>query len=162
MFTEALIAHLTETLAGILLGAGGRRLRRVLADPERQQALERCCEAGIVALIRSAAGDDKDELVHLSDVVSAFFTSEDIADDLGRAVAPLLKGDQLDTEEMRELFEVAGYDAETLPGFDFEAAFTAFAGGFAAAAIAGSPTEGRRRRRGIAAGLGLGSAAPSA
>ena len=134
-FTEALIAQLTETLTGTLIGAGGRRLRRALVDPERRLGLERCCEAGIVALIRAAGSDDEAELAHLSDVIRQFFTSEDIADDLGRAMAPLLRGQTLDMGEIRELFKDAGYDAETLPGFDFEGAFTAFAGGFAAAAV---------------------------
>ncbi len=36
-FTEALLAQLTRTLAGSLVGASGRRLRRVLADPERRR-----------------------------------------------------------------------------------------------------------------------------
>ncbi len=134
-FTDVLIAHLTKTLAGSLVGASGRRLRRLLAEPEREQALERCCEAGIVALIRAADGGDEDEFGHLGDVIRVFFTSGKIADDLGRAVAPLLRGQSLDMGEMRELFEDAGYDAETLPGFEFESAFTAFAGGFAAAAV---------------------------
>ncbi len=134
-FTEALIAQLTDTLAGTLVGASGRRLRRVLADPERERALERCCEAGIVALIRIAGSEGEVELAHLSDVIRTFFTSGEIADDLGRAVAPLLRGQPLDMGEMRELFADAGYDPETLPGFDFEGAFTAFAGGFAAAAV---------------------------
>ncbi len=134
-FSETLIAQLTDTLAGTLLGAGGRRLRRVLSDPERQQALERCREAGVVAMIQAAGSGDEAELAHLSDVIRQFFTSEEIVDDLGPALAPLLRGQSLDMAEMRELFEDAGYDAETLPGFDFEGAFTAFAGGFAAAAV---------------------------
>ncbi len=134
-FSEALIAQLTETLAGTLVGASGRRLRRVLADPERERALERCCEAGIVALVRVAGSGGEDQLAHLGDVIRAFFTSEDIAGDLGYALAPLLRGQPLDLGEMRELFEDAGYEPETLPGFDFEGAFTAFAGGFATAAV---------------------------
>ncbi len=135
LFTDVLIAEFTETLAGSLVGAVGRRLRRTLADPEREQALKRCCEAGIVALIRTTGGNGEAELGHLGEVIRAFFTSEEIADDLGRALAPLLRGQPLDLGEIRELFEDAGYRPETLPGFDFETAFTAFAGGFAAAAV---------------------------
>ncbi len=134
-FTEALIAQLTETLVGTLIDASGRRLRRTLADPERQQALGRCCEAGIVALIRAAGSADRGEVGHLDEVIRVFFESQEIADDLGRALVPLLRGQALDMGEIRELFEDAGFDAETLPGFDLESAFTAFAGGFAAAAV---------------------------
>ena len=133
-FTEALVTQLTKALTGTLISGGGRRLRRVLSDPERQQALERCCEAGIVALIRATDVRDDDASSHLGDVVRAFFTSKDIADDLRLALAPLLRGQPLDMGEMRELFEDAGFDPETFPNFDFEGAFTAFAGGFAAAA----------------------------
>ncbi len=134
MFTEALIAQLTNSLAGTLIGASGRRLRGVLTQPERERALERCCEAGILAMIRTAGGD-ANELAHLAEVIGAFFSSDEIAGDVGAAVAPLLRGQQLDIGEMRVLFEDAGYDAESLPGFDFDTAFTAFAGGFATAAV---------------------------
>ncbi len=84
-FTDQLPAQLTKTLAGSLVGATGRRLRRVLADSERQSAPERCCEAGIVGLLRTASSDGEAELAHLSDVIRAFFTADEIADDLGRA-----------------------------------------------------------------------------
>ncbi len=135
-FTQAVIGGLTEALAGTLYDAVGRRLRRALEEPERKQALARCCEVGIKALIRaSAEGREREEIEHLSDVISSFFTSEEIADDLGRALAPLLRGQPLDMDEMRELFEDAGYDAETLPDFDFEGAFIAFSYGFSAAAV---------------------------
>ncbi len=136
MFTEVLIAQLTKALTGTLIGAGGRRLRRALADPEREGALERCCEAGIVALVQAAHGEcGESELHHLSDLLSEFFGSAEIRDDLGRSLAPLLKGHEWDLEEVRELFEETGYDPETLPCLDFDAAFTAFGGGFAAAAV---------------------------
>ncbi len=67
--------------------------------------------------------------------MNSFLNSEELKDDLGRSFAPLLKGHEWDLAEMRELFEDAGYSSETLPCFDFDSAFTAFAGGFSAAAV---------------------------
>ncbi|MCP3957512.1 MAG: SUMF1/EgtB/PvdO family nonheme iron enzyme [bacterium] len=135
MFTELLIGQLTKRATGSLIDASGRRFRRVFEDPERAQALERCSEAGIVALLQAVETGDEAELAHLGDVMREFFTSDEISPDLGRALAPLLRGHGLDLEELQELFEEAGYEAETLPGFDFDNAFNAFAGGFAAAAL---------------------------
>ncbi len=135
MFTEAVISGLTEALAGTLAKAGGRRLRGILAKPDRKQAFERCCEAGIVALLRASGSDNETQVEHVGEIVRSFFTSKDIAGDLGTALAPLLRGQPIDMSEMRELFEDAGYDAATLPDFDFDAAFTDFAGGFVAAAV---------------------------
>ncbi len=74
-FTEALVAQLTETLTGTLIGASGRRLRRSFTDPERERALGRCCEAGIVALIQTAGSGNEADLAHLSEVIREFFTA---------------------------------------------------------------------------------------
>ena len=48
---ETLIAALTKSLSGSLVKAAGRRIRLELQDPERSQALERACQAGIVAVL---------------------------------------------------------------------------------------------------------------
>ncbi|MCP4659521.1 MAG: SUMF1/EgtB/PvdO family nonheme iron enzyme [bacterium] len=130
-----LIAPLTKKVTDALLAAAGRRLRRVFEDPERTAALERSSEAGILAMVQAAPAASEDERAHFHDVVKEFFTCEEIAEDLAKALAPLLGGQPLDLAEMEELFVAAGFDPETLPGFDVRPSFTAFAGGFAAAVL---------------------------
>ncbi|NJL27938.1 MAG: hypothetical protein HC897_08580 [Thermoanaerobaculia bacterium] len=134
-YTEALIASLTKGLTTSLAQAGGRRLRRALAEPERERALARCCETGIVAMLQVASTEEPAEHDLLGDVLRGFFTDDELGPDVGRALEPLLRGQRLDLREVRELFEAAGYDPKTLPGLDFERALLAFEGGFSAAAF---------------------------
>ncbi len=117
LLTTFLIAPLAKKATGALLGAAGRRLRRIFTDPERQTALERATEAGILAMVRTARVDEESR-VHLLDVLRRFFTHEDVAEDVGRALVPLLRGDRLDPHELEELLAEAGYDPIHLSGFD--------------------------------------------
>ncbi len=133
--TNFLIAPIAKKVTDRLLNAAGLRLQRLFADPERVAALERCSEAGILAMVRTAPGVEEAERAHLNDVLRHFFTCEEIADHLGRALTPLLQGHPLDLAEMEALLVEAGFDPETLPGFNCESSFTAFAGGFAAAVL---------------------------
>ncbi len=132
--TTFLIAPLAKKATDAVLGAAGRRLRRIFKDPERQTALERATEAGILAMVRTARVDE-DSRVHLLDVLRRFFTHEDVAEDVGRALVPLLRGDRLDPHELEELLAEAGYDPTHLSGFEPTTAFTAFEGGFSAAVL---------------------------
>ena len=140
---ETLIPTLTKALGSALLKAAGRQLRRRLQEPERRQALERCCQAGIVAMVAAAGRAATDEERHLlDDVFRRFFTAEDIREDVATEIAMLLRGHALDRGAIDQLFADAGFDAETLPSVDFERALNAFQGAFLTAAVEETPLRG--------------------
>jgi hypothetical protein len=92
--------------------------------------LERCLEAGVVALVATASTVEPDETTLLESIFENFSKDSDVA----RELAPLLSGQSPNMDELRYLFEQAGYDPATLPGLKFEEAMTAFQMAFLAAA----------------------------
>jgi hypothetical protein len=102
-------------LTAQLVAATGRRLREVLSGTEEEQAMKRCVQAGVVALLSRASSEEPEARSLLADIFGSFVRDEEV----GRELAVLLRGNPLDTEELGYLFEQAGYDAETLPGLGF-------------------------------------------
>jgi len=121
-FTAEYLANLTADLTIHALAAAGRRLRETLGGSEEEQALRRCLQAGIVALLAAATAKASEELDLLADIFGSFFRDPDV----GRELAAILRGNPPDVKELAYLFEQAGYDFETLPGLDFDAGLAAF------------------------------------
>ncbi len=121
-FTADFLANLTADLSVKVLEAAGRRLRETLGGTEEQQALRRCVEAGIVTLIAEATASEPEQITLLRDIFGDFFDEPLVASELSK----LLRGRSPDRDDLADLFEQAGYDADTLPGLDFAAGIAAF------------------------------------
>jgi formylglycine-generating enzyme required for sulfatase activity len=121
-FTAEYLADLTATLTERVLGAAGRRVEESFAGSEEERALRRCIQAGTVALLTKASADVPEETALLEDIFADFFDDIFVA----REISKLLRGRPPDEEELRYLFQQAGYDVETLPDLDFEAGMAAF------------------------------------
>ena len=129
-FTTAFLSGITTHLANRVLEASGRRTRNALSGAENKRALERCVRLGVVALVATASTDEPENAELLADIFEQFSKDPDVARELGA----LFRGSLPDIEELRYLFEEAGYDPETLPGLNFEEGMAAFEAGFLAAA----------------------------
>jgi|LGVF01.1.fsa_nt_gb predicted ATPase len=129
-FTTGFLTSIAASLTNHVLSALGRRLRDTVAGTEEKKALERCIEVGVVALVTTAGTDVPEEKALLADIFGRFAADEDVGKELGA----LFRGNAPDIEELRYLFEQAGYDPGTLPGLDFEKAMAAFQAAFLAAA----------------------------
>ena len=130
-FTADYLANLAAGLTAQVVAAAGRRLRDAVAGSEAEQALRRCVQAGLVALLGTASADEPEATGLLAEIFAAYFRDPDV----GREVAGLLRGNALDAQEMGFLFEQAGYDAATLPGLDLKHGLAAFEAAFLAAAV---------------------------
>ena len=130
-FTADYLANLTADLTARVLEAAGRQVREKIAGTEKEQALESCLQAGIVALLATTSAQvNKDELDLLSDIFQEFFNDPDV----GKELEQLRRGNLLQRDALTYLFEQAGFQAETLPGLDFSQGLTAFEAAFIAAA----------------------------
>src|SRR6185437_634380 len=116
--TTALMTHVLEALAG--------HVRRSLASTEKEQALQRCLNNGIVALLSTASGATPDEQNLVVDIFHDFFDNPRVGVEIG----DLLRGHPMNVEDLEELFTTAGYDASTLPGVDFTDGVRAFEAAF--------------------------------
>jgi formylglycine-generating enzyme required for sulfatase activity len=135
-FTADYLANLTADLTAQVVTAAGRRLREALAGTEEEQALRRCLQAGLVALLAQAiAAREAEHEPEARDLLAEIFRDFLGDPDVGRELAALLRGNPPDVEELAYLFEAAGYEAETLPGLDFQQGMAAFEAAFLAAAI---------------------------
>ena len=139
---ETLISTLTSSLSGSLVKAAGRRVRQRLEDPERAQALERCCQAGIVAMLGTSQSTTESQQQLLEDILREFFSGEETREDVGKEITLLTRGHRLDPEAIEELFAAAGFEAEKLPGVDLHQALEAFEGAFITAAIEETALQG--------------------
>jgi len=121
-FTASYLSSLTADLTSRVLGAAGRRLRDTVSGTEKEQALQRCFQAGLVALLAQATADEPEQTDLLADIFEVFLRDPDVDLELSM----LLRGNPLDVEELNYLFAGAGYDPDTLPGLDFGQAMQAF------------------------------------
>ena len=125
-FTADYLANLTADLSAQVLNALGKRLRTALQGTEGEQALERAVRAGLAAMLAVASSRTREDYQLLEDIFTAFFSEPDVAQEIGG----LLRGRELDREELHFLFAEAGFDEETLPGLDLDLGFDAFEEGF--------------------------------
>ncbi len=138
LITPEFIGSVTSRLAANLIAATGRRVRDALATPGRAAALERCVQAGVLAMVAQARGMDTAHRQLLTDILDRFFGDPDTAS----AIASLTRGLPLDRDELLYAFEHAGYDAATLPGIDLGAGIVQFEAAFLIAAVAEPELQG--------------------
>ena len=129
-FASSYLAELTAALSAQILAAAGRRMREALSGSEEEQAVGRCVQAGVVALLATAGGEEPEAQDLLAEIFCGFFRDPDV----GRELATILRGTSPDGEELAFLFAEAGYDATTLPGLDFQQGMAAFEAAFLAVA----------------------------
>ncbi|MFQ5578173.1 MAG: NACHT domain-containing protein, partial [Anaerolineae bacterium] len=128
--TGAYVANLAANLTAQLITATSRGLRSRLQIPETEQALNSAVQAGVIAMLANASAQTGDEQTLVSDIFERFFADRDVATELSL----LLKGHPPDQDELAFLFAEAGYDAQTLPGFDFKRGIKIFETAFLTAA----------------------------
>ncbi|MFP4586390.1 MAG: NACHT domain-containing protein, partial [Desulfococcaceae bacterium] len=136
-FLPAYFANILGPLSLNILNGLKFSDRRLLADPEADAALRRCLKAGLVAVARKASADTPEGHAELlKEILEAFFAGEHTGPAAGRELGKMLSNGSPNIGELREIFEYAGYDPETLPGLSFEAAIAHFQAAFREAAMA--------------------------
>ena len=121
-FSTKFLTGIATSLTMKILAASGRSLRATLETPEKRKALERCIEAGVVALVARSSADAPEERDHLAGIFEAFSREPDV----GIELAALIRGNPLDFDALAGVFDDAGYVEATLPGLDFKEGMTAF------------------------------------
>ncbi|MCP5002492.1 MAG: SUMF1/EgtB/PvdO family nonheme iron enzyme [Planctomycetes bacterium] len=125
-FTQSYIAGVATALTTNIISGALKKIRRNVGNPQ-EQAIRECVRVGIIGtLTRVSDGLSQDETMLLKDIFESFFNNNDV----GRELAGILTGKELDMEEMNGLFVEAGYDPETLPGIPFEQAIFTFEAAF--------------------------------
>ena len=124
------IIKLTADLTTAAMKTLGRKTLNKLSDPEKKRAIERCMQAGILAMIASMRVQDDEQLEHVKDVLQKKFTTDAVA----MEVAELLNNEHLDRPALAQALQEEGFDPETLPELDIEQAVSALESGFLLAA----------------------------
>jgi len=127
-FTADFLANLGGELAANVIAAAGRRAQRELEGPEGYRAFQQCVQAGVVALVATAAGIAPDRTAVLEEVLRAFFRNPDFGDDIA---TDLFSGRPMNRDKFAEYFEAAGYVAGDFPELDLRSALAAFEVAFA-------------------------------
>ncbi|MCP4425078.1 MAG: hypothetical protein GY803_11330, partial [Chloroflexi bacterium] len=126
IFTADYLTNLAAELSAPVIAKVARRFQTAWQGDASEQALQHCLQAGIYGMVSRASLDAPEEEALLADIFSDFFQSSDIVTELVK----LIRLQTLDVDELRFLFQEAGYDAESLPGLDFAAAIAAFEAAF--------------------------------
>ncbi len=129
-FSASYLSGLTAALTTQVLNALGSRLKTSIYGTEKEQAVKRCLNAALVALVKTASTEVTTEINLLRDIFKSYFSDAEV----GREVVQLLNGRNLVREEMHFLFGKAEFEAKTLPGVDFDAALSVFEYAFIIAA----------------------------
>ncbi len=135
------ISYLTKvaaTLTSSLLQAAGGKLKKTIFGTDKEQALQEAVRDGLVALLLTAGAVTEEEDALLADIFREYLGDEDVAP----ALAGLLRGQVPDFSELRELFAELEFDADQLPGLDFDRGMRAFVGAFMESADASEPLQG--------------------
>lgn len=130
-FSASFLSSLAANLATQLLNSAGKRTRDLFSTPVKQQAVQRCTDAGIVAITAAASQAEPVQAQHLADLFKKFFEEPEV----GKELARLIRGEALNRKELAYLFESSGYDADTLPHLDFDQCLNAFEAAFLTAAL---------------------------
>ncbi|HLC16393.1 MAG TPA: hypothetical protein VJL89_09220 [Thermodesulfovibrionia bacterium] len=107
-FTSGFLSDLLASLTANVFQALAGPIRKNVLGTEKEQALGRCIQNGLMSLMLDAGSHIKDNELkqHLADIFKKFFSMEDVA----REIALLLRGQPLDKATMAYYFEEAGYD----------------------------------------------------
>ena len=130
-FTTAFLANITANITNQILSALGRRLRDELQETDKDQALRRCVQAGVTAMLATVMTDMPEEKDLLAEIFERFADDPDV----GRELGELFRGSLPEMGELKYLFEQAGYDPETLPGLAFEKGMETFEAAFISSAM---------------------------
>ncbi|MDM8537441.1 SUMF1/EgtB/PvdO family nonheme iron enzyme [Desulfobacterales bacterium HSG17] len=127
-FLPAFAANLTA----MMIKAAGSEFRERFSPAGVQEAVKRCVEHGITALISSSDElSSKNEHI-LIDCFDDYFQYRSVV----RELSKILRGKKPDVDELIFLFEEeAGYDLDVLPGLDINQGMQAFIGAFMTSAI---------------------------
>ena len=123
-FLIQLAAGLTQKL----IEASARRVQKAFAGDERQQALQAAIGEGLVRAIKSFSLS-KDESDHMHTIFSEYFQHAEVVEELAQLLDPRPEA-QLNLDLLVGEFRSAGYDPESLPGFDFQEFMTLFVRAF--------------------------------
>lgn len=126
---SAFLSKVGTSLATGIVKQAGARFAKKLRKTETQQALERCGQAAVEALVEEGFPSGTEiPREHLEDVLGQFAGDEAVHDILARAIR---EGSlpQEEVAELRESFEEA-HPPETLPGFAVERGIAAFVTAF--------------------------------
>ncbi|MBN2092286.1 NACHT domain-containing protein [candidate division KSB1 bacterium] len=130
-FIANFLPNLAANLATQVIQYVAPKVKKQFVGSEKELALQRCFDAGIVAILTTAKSSSKDELHLLEDICTKFFQQDDVQYE----IAGLLGSKSLNQLEMLQQFEKAGFDAKTLPGIDPKTAFILFENAFLEAAF---------------------------
>ena len=130
-FAAAVVGNLTAGLCILMIQGASQRLQEYLAGDEKLKAVNRCLEAGIEALAHEVRKLQPEAQQPLEDIFLEFFHSEEV----GRELAPLLKGSTPDFQELAYHLEECGYSADDFPELDVNKLFDVFARSFVQAAV---------------------------
>jgi formylglycine-generating enzyme required for sulfatase activity len=136
--TVSFLTKVAATLTSSLLQVVGGKLKKTIFGTDKEQALQQAVRDGLVVLLLTAGAVTKDEKALLADIFREYLGDEDVA----HALAGLLRGQVPDFNELRELFAEMEFDAERLPGLDFERGMRAFVGAFMESADASDLLQG--------------------
>lgn len=141
--TAGYIANIATNLTGYIIAGARWKIKQQLQGTEEQRAMRRSIEAGLVALLASTSAQAPEASHHLSSLFERFFTDQVVGEAVGQELTLILYGNELDVAILRELFEAAGYDADTLShlDFDFEAGMHAFRYAFLLNAVQEPPLQ---------------------
>ena len=135
-FLSAFFANILGPLSLNFLNSLKFSDRKRLSDPEANAALHRCLKAGLVAVARKVSAEAPEGHADLlKEILEGFFTGDETGPAAGKELGKVLSGDSPNIGELREIFEYAGYDSETLPGVPFEEAMDHFQVAFREAAM---------------------------
>ncbi|MGH7491109.1 MAG: hypothetical protein ACREOO_01810 [bacterium] len=130
-FAASFLSALADDMVKAMLKAAGKRVLEKFKTPEKQKAIKKCLNAGLVAITTACSKIENDYGHHLADLFEHFFRQPEVAEQL----APLLRAAQLNRPALAGLFQKSGYDAATLPTLNFDQALDAFEAGFLTAAL---------------------------
>jgi formylglycine-generating enzyme required for sulfatase activity/energy-coupling factor transporter ATP-binding protein EcfA2 len=129
-FTMAFVSGAAATLAANLISSAGRKVRTALSGSDKEQALRRCIEKGMIEFLAMATEKAPEKVDAVEDLLKDFFEDRDTAVDL----APVLRGQGVHAEDLAEaLCKEANLDRH-LPDFDVWEGFLAFETAFLLAA----------------------------
>jgi len=130
--TANFLTGLAVNLTSQVIQYAAPKLKRQILGTAKEQAIQRCLYAGIVAILGNVHAATPKALTQLvEEIFTRFFNQEDVQYE----IAEILKGHQLNQTELLHRFEDAGYDPETLPGIQPTTAFSLFESAFIAAAM---------------------------
>jgi formylglycine-generating enzyme required for sulfatase activity len=129
-FTMAFVSGAAATLAANLISSAGRKVRTALSGSDKEQALRRCVEKGMIEFLAMATEKAPEKVDAVGDLLKGFFEDRDTALDL----APILRGQRVHAEDLAEALCKDAHLDRHLPDFDVREGFLAFETAFLLAA----------------------------